>query len=128
MRATFRTILLWLLLAAIPLQGFASVSMPCSDRLHRPVTFSALTAPTAHHACVTADHGASHHHDHDAANHGCNGSSCCSPIVSRAAPAMRLRDFGSLPIAFVAPHVPDFVPPLPERPPHTSLHIDTVKC
>jgi hypothetical protein len=138
MRAIFGTVLLWLLMAAMPLQAFASANMPGCDRLNSSGALSASTgldhdanrmmAPAGHHVCAMVGHSTVHHHSHANANSGCNCSPCCPPIASLAAPSVRLRDFGSRPIAFAAPYFPDFVPSLPERPPHTSLHRDTVKC
>jgi hypothetical protein len=115
MRAILRTILLWLMLAAMPLQ--ASASTLVGDQSKQPDAVSVSVATAAHHACAMVDHGAGHQCHRDATNHGCNCSPCCSPLVSLETPSVRSLAIGPQRIAFVAPYFFDFVPSFPQRPP-----------
>lgn len=65
MRSRFRTALMWLLLLALPLQGFAAATMiNCGPNHHRMASAAMAATPDAH------EHAASgqHHHPMDAAS------------------------------------------------------------
>jgi hypothetical protein len=132
MHTLVRSLLVWLLLLAVPFQGFASAAMlPCA---------SATTMPGHGHHTVPAatgtpghDHGAMLHamaktgqgHDgHGDGQHG-NGScaSCCigAAMAPAAQPRLALARPDFIAIPFRAGHVPSVDPVLPERPPRLIL-------
>ena len=139
MNTLVRSLLVWLLLLAVPFQGFASASMLlCAPAAPAPVVATAahdhqamMATPGHDHAAMLramADahqaHAADTGHDAHDGHHG-NGScaSCC--IGAAMAPAAQLRlalarpDFIAIP--FHAGHVPSVDPVLPERPPRAIL-------
>lgn len=119
----FRSLLVWLMLLALPVQGFASVTMmACLD---------GTQAPSAHHdhaAMVAAAHQAPH--DHAAADHPsdhstghgalkCGGAACCvgaalAPCLPGVMPASPLASAPRSPYSGFLPAV-DLAHP--ERPP-----------
>ncbi|MET0963900.1 MAG: hypothetical protein ABWY05_13955 [Noviherbaspirillum sp.] len=129
MHRALTTFLLWLLIAALPLQGFAAA-------------VQASCAATAHHAAAqvyapaqsNAGHEHSAHHDsaaasetgagHDAAaKHTASSCSACASccVGAGAPPCLSLRGPGygrSQPVvSSPAPLITGFIPPGLERPP-----------
>lgn len=122
-----KTFLLWLLLAALPLQGLAAaMQSSCGPTKHHDAPSAIVSAQSQsdHHHDVHADHV-----DHAPAEHpdpgkhasaSCSAcSSCCVgaialPAGSMAAPVYR----AAVPVAIAFPLLlADFIPGGPERPP-----------
>ena len=145
MRQVFKTVLLWLLLLAVPFQGYAASAMLFCETSHHRTD----TVPTAH-----ADH--QHNHDHHAKHDGSlisvdhhqhqpaadspddgsekNGSqhnlskcSACSTCCVGAAIAPTLMDFAAIPpsdphlISFATVSFVGHIPGRLERPPSPFL-------
>jgi hypothetical protein len=123
-----KTFLLWLLLAALPLQGLAAaMQSSCGPTKHHdaPSAIASAQSQSDHHHDVHADHAAGHAlADHPApgehASASCSAcSSCCVgaialPAGSMAAPVYR----AAVPVAIAFPLLlADFIPGGPERPP-----------
>lgn len=120
MKSVIRVIALWLMLVAVPFQGFASASM-----LLCGVAMPAAQAGAHDHAAMQADS-----HGEDGSQHDCGGSATCTSMgdcclgaalayaTPRAAaqpqPVTRLR------LADPAPPKPVDLA-LPKRPPRTML-------
>ena len=129
MHRALTTFLLWLLIAALPLQGFAAaVQASCATTAHHAA--AQMDVPAQSHA----EHGHSAHHDDAAgdateAGHGTIGkhtgsscSACASCSVGASAPPC--LSIGSLAygnsqpvVSSPAPLVTGFIPPGLERPP-----------
>lgn len=123
-----RTLLLWLLLAALPLQGYAAAgafmavanaAAPASQQ------HAAATDPSAvpGHCAMLAQ---SRHGDAgaDASKaRCCHGASCCmGAAIAVPCPALALADMrpaGSEAIPYRLRHVTAHIPSGPERPPHS---------
>ena len=119
--------LLWLLIAVLPLQGFAAVMLhgwtipaPVSDVVAMPAMHHAMPMPS-HEACTEAPAAgdASHH----GAKHGCSASAACcvGAAVPPGFPSLCLPPDSpevhqAWIIAPVAGHIPDGL----ERPPKFS--------
>ena len=135
MKNLFKSLIVWLMLVAIPFQGFAAASMlTCAPMQAAVAVLPAMAMPAGHCASMPAGqhHGAvkrtdaagqttSHHH----AAGKCNTcASCCFGAVMAPACAVvrvpgeacALADF-----AFQRTHVPAVDLDLPERPPKLSL-------
>lgn len=117
MTRIFRTLLLYLLMALLPLGGLAAVRSSC-DLLH------AVAADAVHDAC--ADAGAAGHEasGKSAASHGPSGCGMC--YAGPAAPVtVAVAEPPGAPW-FAIPHSAhahaDFIPPGPERPPRRAVH------
>ena len=130
----FRSIVVWLMLLALPVQGFASVTMmACAD--------GTCTASDAVQGAPAAVHAGAAHHDHaamlaqgaSAANaatrggdhhsgHGtlkCGGAACCTgaalaPCLPSVLPASPLA---AAPVALYGGYLPAVDLAHPERPP-----------
>lgn len=138
MKALLRTLLLWFLLAGVPLQGFASATM----LLCGPVPASASAA----HATMNAAMAANGHHDHAAmlvaqdaspgagghhapaashADHGtcASAGACCTgaPLAPAlpATPPLHDGRCATVPLVLTAPAAVDLAGP--ERPPKPRL-------
>lgn len=123
----FKTLLVWLMLLALPLQGYAAASMALCK--------SGMPAqPPAH----VHDAGAAGHHAHAPVQAQAAGEHCASPsdmskcstcatccagaIMAPAVHQLALaRPAGSQPIPYVSMHVTSHVPCALERPPHTLI-------
>lgn len=136
-----KTLLLWLLLAALPLQGYAAVSsfMAMQGR-SAPAPMAAHRHAAASPQLAAGDHCAMHaqtghaHCGADAAKAKCascggggcaNCASCCvGGAMAVAVPAGTLPDWrpaGSEAIPYRLRHMSAHIPAGPERPPHTSF-------
>lgn len=131
MKNLLKSLLVWLMFAAIPFQGFAAASMlACSPTVAVPMTVHA--APVAHKHCddMTTARAAPQASPHDAPSHHhtagkCNTcASCCFGAVM-APPVPSLHVPGETPQVDANPAdngpVATVDLALPERPPKTSL-------
>lgn len=141
MAPRFRSALMWLLLLALPLQGFAAATMVnCGPNHHRMLAASAVTAPESHHdrtndhhehealLAADADDGAEHgpssvHHLDKLTKFKCSAcAACCmgaamptaALVIASFSPAMMTATFVS------TPHV-DFLSDGLDRPPRLLL-------
>jgi len=119
MTVLFRSFVVWLLLLALPYQGYASAQMVlCAEPAPAAAHIAtAMPAGPHDHAAMLAAQAKSSHDAHGSVK--CNGSACCSAaapllILAFAAPTAPL-------VARVAPVYSDFLPAVdlahPERPP-----------
>lgn len=117
MTVVLRSLLLWLMLLAVPFQGYAAAAMPCA-----PAIAAAQQAATHDHAAMLASQQASAHESGKAVHDGSKcgkAAACCSaaalapPLPSVAAP---LPD-GSAAIPFTADWQATVHLAQPERPP-----------
>lgn len=133
-----KTLLLWLLLAALPLQGYAAVSMfMCHAGPTMPATITAAphqhAAGKAHHRAATAaqkspDGRCAMHAGSgqspcktDAGNTKCSSCAACCVGLAITVPVSALasvRPLGSEAIPYRVMHVTAHVPGGLERPPH----------
>ncbi|GBL44453.1 hypothetical protein SFMTTN_0249 [Sulfuriferula multivorans] len=118
MKILFKTILVWLLLLCVPIQGFAAAAMMSGDHaMHEmPLQYAASTMEHAD-CCVSTD---SHH---DAAG---KCSACLDGCLSVAIapPFMAVSSmpvYGSEVIPFRSRSFRSFVSATPERPPQSSF-------
>lgn len=135
MKNLLKSLIVWLMLVALPFQGFAAAGMatcaPAGNHVVPVVAETVVSAMPAGHcdtmqmaAPAPPEHGkpsASHHH----ADGKCNtcASCCCGATMAPTAAVHRapgescvLADF-----AIHSVHVPRVDLDLPERPPKTSL-------
>ncbi|WP_035052188.1 hypothetical protein [Andreprevotia chitinilytica] len=139
MRTVVKTLLLWLMLLAIPAQGIAASAMLFCDTpqtqgqvsktaeadhvggmQHDPMAM----ADGAHADHAMADAGAAHDANH--MKQGDAGCAVCAPCCLGAAllPTALAKPFissGSDPIPFLASRFTGHIPAGIERPPHTAL-------
>lgn len=128
MKFIHRSLLVWLLLLALPFQGIASAGMlarlpAVSMSMHAQAD---APAPMAAKAMATHDgHCAGHTQQRDGHHGGKAGScaDCCAGAAMAPAvlPALVLAPPHFISIPFRAGHVPSVDPALPERPPRTAL-------
>ena len=125
MSRSLKNLLLWLLIAVLPLQGFAAVmqhgwTIPAPAVAMMPSMDHAAMAMPVHEACIDAPAAGEPHHGKQGNAHGCSASAAC--CVGAAVPP-GLPNF-TLPldapdvhaawlITPVAGHIPDGF----ERPP-----------
>ena len=118
MRKLFKTMLLWMLLLALPQQAFALAGQPA-----RAVSAHALHQSAVPPSCEPDGHAAQHdgapHHDTHATGGAC--AACC-PAASPALAALRSLALTPLdaqggPIAYAAFYLPHVTPEPPEPPP-----------
>jgi hypothetical protein len=137
-----KTILLWLLLLAIPIQGLAVNAMTICKASHQRVSQDLSHSHSAHHESMAAHGDEGHHHfsQHgdvaDIAEHGGDSDesgqklSACSACAACSMGGLWM--FGehtvphaltttSLPISYFAFHVPPVEPERPEHPPRVFL-------
>jgi len=122
----FRSIVVWLMLLALPLQGFASVAMACADgipaadAIHAAAPMAAAQAGGMHHdhaAMLAKADGGDHHSGHGTLK--CGGAACCvgaalAPCLPVVQPALPLAAAPTSPYSGFLPAV-DLAHP--ERPP-----------
>jgi hypothetical protein len=123
MSLRIRTLLMWLLISALPVQGWAASMLSGCGPSHR-LQMGHAAAPAdvhahAHHHGATKDHGTAK----DLAKWTC--SACASCCTAAALPATTLSLQTPVPVAFAAPSAAEavdvFVTGGPERPPRRSL-------
>jgi hypothetical protein len=132
-KTILRSLMLWLVLLAVPFQGFAAATMlPCAPSQAHVVAAVANGGHAMHHAGEHAAmrHGASHgEHDGSASHqHHAHGkcASCAACCIGAALAPAPLATFAlaapaSLSVPFRGGHIPSVHPPVPERPPSASL-------
>jgi hypothetical protein len=114
-----RSLFVWLLMLALPVQGLAAARMLPSASAPAAMTAAHLAAPAAHHChdmpAATAAKAAGG--DHRDKHHGaCPG--CCVAVALTSAPLVPPAFAPpSFAIPFRAGHVASVDPVLPERPP-----------
>ncbi len=120
-------LLLWCLLAALPLQGFAAALRICGDHT-APKTAQMHEAGHDHHE-MTAEHAAEQHADADAPTQDCLDDSSCSACAACCIgacappswPSLPTISHESAPVALTpAPLVSGYIPGGLERPPRHS--------
>jgi hypothetical protein len=115
-----KTLLVWLLLLTLPLQGFASASMVMCD------TGPAQAQMQQHHAAPASagDAADAEHCEAPSTSAKCSTCAACSVgavIVSVFDPLTGFESVGSQPIPYFATHVTANVPGGLERPPHSLI-------
>jgi hypothetical protein len=124
--------MLWLVLLAVPFQGFAAATMlPCAPAKAAPAHADHATHHGGPHHAMSheASHGHGLVHEGSAAHqHHADGkcASCSACCVGAAMAPAALASFAvmappSLSVPFDAGHVPSVHPPVPERPPSAFL-------
>jgi len=126
----FKALIVWLMLAAIPFQGFAAASMLACAPAQTKVDAHMNMAPEH---CATMDAAQSHaaaDTDHSSTHHQAGGkcstcASCCMAALAPPAPVTRAPNETSAAIAF---HADDSAAArvdlaLPERPPKHSADL-----
>lgn len=126
MKIVVHTILVWLLLLAVPFQGIAAAGMlACAPATPAPVAIEMASVKghcAMHAAAKPAADGKQQGHKTAHGKSSC--TSCCAgaamaPAVLPSPVAPAGPDFVSIP--FRAGHVPSVDPSLPERPPRTAF-------
>jgi len=144
MRFLLRSLFVWLMALALPLQGMAAAGMQACGPMHER-TGSAASASAAHvpghehaqfshsaHAAHSTDHGDAHPAAADlspedselpAAGHQCGAcASCCPAVALPSEVAFALASGAGAVVIPAAPaRVASFVPPGFERPPRAIL-------
>lgn len=138
MKTLLKSLFVWLMLLAVPFQGFASATMMFCAPLDAALVSTAIAAaPHDHHAMLAAEraqhdhHGAvaSHHDSQDSspghhADGKCNScAACCfgaAMVPSHVSPIRVDPQFFAA-IPFTGGFMPTVDPTLPERPPQASL-------
>ena len=147
MTVLFRTLFVWLLLLAIPYQGYASATMLLCAQMeqgnhtsasasvvahgqpavHDHAAMMAAAAHSAHaggnHASQAADGSSAassappHHHDGKSAH--CSGAACCAAVATAFVPAMTVPVLTatSSAVPFYSAYLPAVDLAHPERPP-----------
>jgi hypothetical protein len=120
MKSVIRVIVLWLMLVALPFQGFASASMLLCGAAKPAVQADAGSGHHDHAAMqAAAQHDSDNSSDCASGSHGCAMSDCCVG----AALAYALPQAASHPQRAQRLYLPESVPPppvdlaLPKRPP-----------
>jgi hypothetical protein len=134
MRSVFHTLLIWLMLLAVPVQGFAAASM----LLCEPISVSNVAPADAHahqhdHAQMSADqissnsNHAHHHHQQTGSHHTagkCGACAACCIAVAMTAPAAAVlphMHVDSERITALDAFPSSVVPVYPDRPPQALL-------
>lgn len=132
---TFRLVLAWLLLLALPLQGMANTRLTAGATAHAAANVStthagpALTQAPPHCAMQQHDVGGVHEgkpdSKHDSKHPGKHGACafCCvgAAMAPAVLPRLVLARPGAVAVPFYAPHLPSGLPVLPDRPPRPVL-------
>ena len=143
MNTILRSLIVWLVLLAVPFQGFATAAMlGCGSGHGAPATLAAPAAAQMHTAVLRTaqagphdmsghDHATLAHSDHDQQNapghgnaHACSACSACSigaAIAPAGLPALAVHAAPLPSVRFTDGHVPSVHLALPERPPRPLL-------
>lgn len=145
MKLIHRTLLVWLLLLALPFQGLAAAGMlPCAPGMPQAASASAsMTMDGGHHDhaampkavasrtaasaqpdsghCAPDPHAGKHGGQHSEKAGSC--AACCigAAMAPAVLPMLVLSPSHFISIPFRAGHVPSVDPALPERPPRTEF-------
>jgi hypothetical protein len=126
MKSVCQTILIWLMLLAVPVQGFAAASM----LLCEPIVVShSGSSPPHHHeqTQLSQDGEHAHHHQHTGKHHTadkCGACAACCIAVAMTAPASAVlpqMHIDSERIAALDAFPSSVVPDYPDRPPQASF-------
>lgn len=123
MHKLFKALIVWLMLVAIPFQGFAAASMltcaPVRVAAGASVEHCAMMAMASHARTADGDDGAAHHAD---AKCSTCASCCLGAALAPSVPVVRMPGF--MPAVTVCHGADDEVArvdlALPERPPKAS--------
>jgi hypothetical protein len=130
-----QSLLVWLLLLALPFQGLASAgALPCGTNTpaaHPPAMAMGMDGTPHDHAAMLKAMAAQAEEGHCAdsqpgEHHGSKAGSCTACCIGAAMAPATLPVLAPTPshfisIPFRAGHVPSVDPALPERPPRTAL-------
>lgn len=114
----FKTLIVWLLLLAIPLQGHAAMVLIASAGVPASPACAEMHG-AAEPVAAAPEHKA--HCEASAADHTCSNCSSCAmgaPFVPAAWPPFAYQPLGSELIAYIAAFVTSRLPDGLERPPH----------
>lgn len=119
MKILFKTILVWLVLLCVPIQGFAAAAMmPGDHAMHEmPLQYAASTMEEHADCCVSTD---SHHEaagQCSACLDGCLSVAIAPPFMAVSS----MPVYGSEVISYRSRSFRSFVSATPERPPQTSF-------
>lgn len=127
MKILFKTIAVWLLLLAAPVQGFAAVAMMCCGPAQQQTTVTHHAGhemPRHHDAAASMDHAdccrstsTGHGHDNAATCSSCLAACVSMAIAPPAIAVSSMPGYGSEAIAFRPRVFRSFVSATPERPP-----------
>ncbi|MEB0135383.1 hypothetical protein QN362_08555 [Actimicrobium sp. CCC2.4] len=130
MRATFHTLMIWLMLLAIPVQGFAAATMLLCEPVAAMTPADASAGPHDHAAMLAAqsadepdqpDQPASSGH-HTATKCGNCAAFCIGVVmITSTQPALPALDFPSQAVATSTALLTSVIPAHPERPPQVRL-------
>ena len=121
---SLKSIFVWILLLALPLQGFAAVSSSMCDS----AAITVATAATQHDAGASSVEGCDHHQAQQSDDCGTGGIAKCSTcascsvgaaIATTFAPLPRFNSHGAERIPYVAAYDTDCKYGALERPPHS---------
>lgn len=122
-----KTLIVWLLLLAIPLQGQASVAINFCSSMDIPLAsiesldIATVHAAAAHHGAVDTNEA----HCHKPASvHKCSNCTSCgmgAPGMPATWPSLAYQPLGSERIAYVAAYATTRLPDGLERPPHSLI-------
>ena len=137
MKVSFKTFVLWLMMLATPIQGFAAATMMLCEPMHQQMAFAEQDESMHEmhrHADNTLGHAtgnsasdssnAAHDHDNHHSAGKCNMCSACCMLVAMTAP--EFQSVSQLPISsqvipFFSTALRGFVPESLERPPRNTL-------
>jgi hypothetical protein len=127
-----KTLLVWLLLLALPLQGLAATAMnicstgataPSAVQTHCHVAKLKSVPSTPHHAAGESTVQAADSHCQDSAGpHKCSNCASCAfgaPCVPVSSLLVSAKPAGAEPIDYLPHHVTSRLPDGLERPPHS---------
>ncbi len=125
MRAILHTILVWLMLLAVPVQGFASATM----LLCEPVVVSLHASPAAHNHAAMLEAQSSEQADQptSSSHHTAGKCSSCAAfclglvMMTSSQPSLPMLDFPSQHDTVSTSRLTSVIPEHPERPPQAVL-------
>jgi hypothetical protein len=119
----FRTLLVWLMLLAIPLQGFAAASSSLCEAAGAPVASHVAAASMDEGHCAEPDSAAPDSAKPDSTAKCSSCAFCCvgMAIAPAFAALAAAHPLASEPIAYAAMHVTAHIPGGLERPPHSPI-------
>lgn len=125
-RVLWRSLLVWLMALALPVQGLAAAGSlhgaPLPDRVHlqaRAIDAEVGHAQAHHRAADTAADTAAAAHDHGDRGHTCSACAACCPAIGLPSRAVDLPSapIGGFAAEMAQPAGTSFVPAGLERPP-----------
>lgn len=122
MSSALKTFLLALLIAILPLQGFAAIAMPACHQ-GQAVSAGDADVPSHHgghdhsHEAPAPDHGQPHPAGHFGYDHCGTAAAFAIPVIATTLPAVSVAERSLFFAAFVSGHIPE----QPQRPPRAVL-------